>query len=142
MQELQAGSSHRFLLKALGEASGELRNLLYTGAFGGELREGEGVDAGWCLLAVAVHMRDVEHGVARQIETILRRPGSDLRHVDFDDIPLREDYEDADIEDAGRRLPLRPPRDLVSAVEHRGRGVGARRAASLPRQAPDHRDRP
>lgn len=95
----QAGSDPAFLLKALSEASGELRQTFYGVRRRQLLVPGDPPDEDWCLLALAVHMRDVELGVYRQLETIIhggREPA--IRHVDVDDIPLPEDYrhEEAD----------------------------------------------
>jgi DinB superfamily len=93
----QAGSDPAFLLKALGEASGELRQALYGLRRSVLLIPGEGQDDGWTLLALACHMRDVELGVYEQIEAILRGRGeAPIPHVGIDDIPFREDYEDED----------------------------------------------
>jgi hypothetical protein len=87
----QAGSDPSFLLKALGEAAGEL----HRGFFGIRerelLREGDGLDEGWCLLAIPYHLREVEQGILGQLETMLRAREPEIRHVDVDDIPFRED---------------------------------------------------
>ena len=91
----QAGSDPSFLLKALGEASGELRHLLEGLRRGVLLIQGQDPDHGWTLLGIACHMRDVELGVYEQIATIAGHRGEPrIEHVDIDDIPLREDYED------------------------------------------------
>ena len=101
----EAGADPSFLLKALGEANGELRRSLYSLPRRSLLLEGDGKDEGWCLMGIAVHLRDTEIGVAEQIETIINSPNSrtaepDLRHVDIDDIPLITDCADEDAEDA------------------------------------------
>ena len=101
----EAGADPSFLLKALGEANGELRRSLYSMPRRSLLLEGDGRDEGWCLMGIAVHLRDTEIGVAEQIETIINAPRSrknepDLRHVDIDDIPLIADCVDEDCEDA------------------------------------------
>ncbi len=93
-------SSDRFLLKALGEAAGELRSLLWSASERRAREPGEGPDEGWCLLAIAVHLREVERQTGRQFETILRRPFAPIGHVDLDDIPFPEDYEYASIDEA------------------------------------------
>lgn len=93
----QAGTDPSFLLKALGEASGELRQALHGLPRRALLAPGAGQDDGWCLLALAVHVRDVELGVHGQFETILRRRGEPaIPHVDIDNIPFPEDLEGED----------------------------------------------
>jgi hypothetical protein len=93
----QAGSDPSFLLKALGEASGELRHLLEGLRRKELLAEGTDPDDGWTLLGIACHMRDVELGVYEQIATIAGKGGEpEIVHVDIDDIPFRADYEDED----------------------------------------------
>ena len=95
----QAGSDPSFLLKALGEAAGELERSFY-GVPERELqREAEHPDEGWCLLAIPFHVRQVERGVQAQLQTILSTRRDDLKHVDFDDIPFREDYIEDDVEE-------------------------------------------
>ena len=93
-------SSDRFLLKALGEAAGELRGLLHPLRGRRARIPGEGLDEGWCPLAIAVHLRDVERAAGQQVEAILRRPYAPIRHVDLDDIPFAEDYARADLDEA------------------------------------------
>ena len=93
-------SSDRFLLKALGEAAGELRGLLHPLRGRRARIPGEGPDEGWCPLAIAVHLRDVERAAGQQVEAILRRPYAPIRHVDLDDIPFPEDYARADLDEA------------------------------------------
>ena len=99
MQEVRT-SSDRFLLKALGEAAGEVRGLLWSASERRARAPGERPDEGWCLLAIAVHLRDVERQTSQQFETILRRPFAPIRTVDLDDIPFPEDYEYVSIEEA------------------------------------------
>ncbi|MGK2964715.1 MAG: DinB family protein, partial [Tepidiformaceae bacterium] len=96
----QAGNSPAFLLKALGEASGELRRNFMGVRTRDLLRPGEGFDDQWCLMAIAYHMREVERGVGVQIDTILRSRDPEIRHVDLDDIPFAEDYRRTDEEEA------------------------------------------
>ena len=93
-------SSDRFLLKALGEAAGELRGLLHPLRGRRARIPGEGLDEGWCPLAIAVHLRDIERAAGQQVEAILRRPHAPIRHVDLDDIPFPEDYARADLDEA------------------------------------------
>ena len=93
-------SSDRFLLKALGEAAGELQNLLWSTGERRARAPGEGPDEGWCLLAIAVHLREVERQTGEQFEAILRRPYAPIRHVDLDDIPFAEDYRWVSMEEA------------------------------------------
>ncbi|HQW50653.1 MAG TPA: hypothetical protein PL082_01240 [Tepidiformaceae bacterium] len=95
----QAGSDPSFLLKAMGEAAGELQRAFY-GVSERELqREGTGTDEGWSLLAIPFHMRQVEQGIQRQLELMLNRREPEIRHVDLDDIPFREDYIEEDVEE-------------------------------------------
>ncbi len=96
----RAGADPSFLLKALGEASGELRQSLHGVRRSGLLIPGTGVDEPWTLLGLAAHVRDVELGVHEQLETILRHRGEPrLLHVGIDDIPFPEDYADEDEEE-------------------------------------------
>lgn len=95
----QAGSDPAFLLKALGEAAGELHRAFAAVSYREWHRMGEGDDEGWCLLAIPWHVREVEKGVYKQIETILSRRDPEIRHVDFDDIPFKEDYWEEDAEE-------------------------------------------
>ena len=94
----QAGTDPSFLLKALGEASGEFRNALYGIPRRALTLPGEGQDDDWSLLALAVHMRDVEIGIHRQLEAIVncRRGEPEIPHVDIDNIPFLEDVIDED----------------------------------------------
>lgn len=95
----QAGSDPSFLLKALSEASGELRRA-FEGVPGWLMeKRGTGNDEDWCLLAIAAHVRQVELGVQEQLLMMLHRREPEIRHVDMDDIPLEADYLDED-EDA------------------------------------------
>ena len=92
----QAGSDPSFLLKALGESSGDLRRSIDGLSRIELLRTGEGFDEDWCLLAIAVHLRDTEEGILEQVEAILSGREPEIRHVDLDDIPLPDVYRDAD----------------------------------------------
>jgi len=95
----QAGTDPSFLLKALGEASGELRQCLYGLSRPTLLVPCDDPDDGWSLLGLAAHMRDVETGVHEQLDAIVSAREPEIRHVDIDDIPFREDYEDEDEDD-------------------------------------------
>jgi len=95
----EAGSDPSFLLKALSEASGELQRAFYGLTPRQLMVPGVGQDDGWRLLAIPMHMRDVEKGVNRQYECILHRRESDIPHVDLDDIPFEEDYCEEDEEE-------------------------------------------
>ncbi len=95
----QAGNDPAFLRKALNEVGGELRNGLYGFSRRDMLREADGVDEGWSLLGIALHLLIVERGISRQYEAIIHARDPELRHIDFDDIPLREDVLAADEED-------------------------------------------
>ena len=95
----QAGSDPSFLLKALGEAAGELHRAFY-GMPDRELqRDADGPDEGWTLLAIPYHVREVERGIQGQLDTILSTREAEIRHVDLDDIPFREDYIEEDYEE-------------------------------------------
>lgn len=95
----QAGSDPSFLLKALGEAAGELERSFY-GVPERELQRAfEHPDEGWCLLAIPFHVREVERGIQGQLDTILTSRRDELKHVDLDDIPFREDYIEEDVEE-------------------------------------------
>jgi hypothetical protein len=95
----EAGSDPSFLIKALSEASGELRRSLYGLPRPALLAPGPDFDEDWCLLGIAAHMRDIEGGWQGQLDLMLRRREPELRHVDMDDIPFRVDYEDEDEEE-------------------------------------------
>jgi hypothetical protein len=95
----KAADDPRFLLKALGEASGELRRSIEGLPLGMLLEVASGADDGWCLMSIAVHMRNVERGTMSQVEGILSRPGDRIKAVDLDDIPLLEEYDDEDEEE-------------------------------------------
>lgn len=96
----QAGSDPSFLLKALGEASGELQRA-FQGLHPRQLTQpGRGQDDGWCLQAIPYHVRQTELGFLRQFEAIAgSRRESPIPHVDFDDIPFKEDYDETDEEE-------------------------------------------
>jgi hypothetical protein len=95
----QAGSDPAFLLKALGEASGELRRAIDGVPRRYLVLPGKDPDDCWTLLGILAHVRDVELGVSEQLETIIARRDAEIRHVGVDDIPFREDYEDEDEDD-------------------------------------------
>jgi hypothetical protein len=92
----QAGSDPSFLLKAMSEASGELRHCFMGLRHRQVLQPGTGVDEDWTLLGIAVHLRDTETGIIRQLETIMSAREPEIPHVDIDDIPLLDDYRDLD----------------------------------------------
>jgi hypothetical protein len=92
----QAGSDPSFLLKALSEGSGELRRCFYSLRRRELLRPSTGDDEDWCLMAIPFHMLQVERGVTDQFERMLSSREPEIRHVDLDDIPFREDYVEAD----------------------------------------------
>lgn len=92
----KAGSDPAFLVKAMGEASGELRQAISGLARRRLLIPGCDPDHGWTLLGILAHARDVELGVAEQIEAIISRREPPIPTVDLDDIPLLEEYEDED----------------------------------------------
>ncbi len=92
----EAGSDPAFLRKALGEAAGEIRQIL--GAFPRNMlvEPGTDQDDDWSLLAIAVHLRDCERGFLQQIESFFTHDNPRLRHVDTDDIPLPDDARSED----------------------------------------------
>ena len=93
----QAGSDPSFLLKAMGEASGELRHLLEGLRRRALLVPGTDRDEDWTLLGIISHVRDVELGAYEQIATIASKRGDpEICHVDIDDIPFLQDNEDED----------------------------------------------
>lgn len=94
-----AASNPAFLLKALGEGSGEIDRVFYGLDRRDVLEPGTGPDEGWTLLAIPYHLREVEHGVMQQIEVILSQRGAAIAHVDFDAMPWRELYCDESAED-------------------------------------------
>lgn len=94
----QAGNDPSFLLKALSEASGELRRAFYGLSRRELLVPGEDPDDGWTLLAIPYHLRQTEQGVLDQYHAILSHSGAEIAHVDLDDIPFEDDYRDEDDE--------------------------------------------
>ncbi len=82
-----AGSDPRFLVKALSEASGELRELLWGVPRSQLHRRGAPPDEDWTLAALAYHLCEVEDGVGRQLFIIFSGDEPEIPHVDFDDIP-------------------------------------------------------
>lgn len=95
----QAGSDPGFLLKAMGEASGELRRL-FRGLRRSECAAyGDAPDEDWCMRGIAFHVGQVEAAVGQRLASMVRRREPDIVHVDLDDIPLRQDYAEADEDD-------------------------------------------
>jgi hypothetical protein len=92
----QAGTDPAFLLKALSEVSGEVRQALYGFRRSELLEPADFPDDGWSLMAIARHMRDVERGVLDQVSQILNRREPEIPNVDMDDIPVRDELEDDD----------------------------------------------
>ena len=101
MREVRpAGQDPAFLLKALSEAAGELQRSFHGLRRAELLRRGDGFDDCWCLLSIAVHLRDVEEEAAEQFELMLDQREPDLRHVDLDRVPIESEYLDADEDEA------------------------------------------
>ena len=96
----QAGQDPSFLLKALSEAAGELQRSFHGLRRADLLRRGEGFDDCWCLLSIAVHLRDVEEDAQEQFELMLSRREPDLHHVDLDRVPIEPEYVNEDEEEA------------------------------------------
>jgi hypothetical protein len=82
-----AGSDPRFLVKALSEASGELRELLESVPRSQLHRRGAPPDEDWTLATLAYHLCEVEEGVGRQLGVLLTAREPVIPHVDLDDIP-------------------------------------------------------
>lgn len=100
MRELQqAGDDPSFLLKALSEAAGEVRRAFMGLDREALLRTGEGFDDAWCLLAIAVHLRDIEREMLGQFEAMLAFRDPAIPHVDMDTPPLQEGYVGEDEEE-------------------------------------------
>ncbi len=99
MRELrQAGDDAAFLLKALSEAAGEVRSAFLPLGREALLRPGEGFDDAWCLLAVAVHLRDIERETQGQLEAMLSLREPAIPHVDMDAPPLFAEFAGEDEE--------------------------------------------
>lgn len=81
------GESARFIVKALNEAAGELRELFWALPADVLSRECPPPDDGWSLAALAVHLREVEGSAYDRMRRILTEPGDELPPVDFDDVP-------------------------------------------------------
>ncbi|MBI2767510.1 MAG: DinB family protein [Chloroflexi bacterium] len=96
----QAGSDPAFLLKAMSEASGELRRCFSGLRRRQLLLPGKAADDGWTMLGIAVHLRDTELGIVGQLQAILSSREPEIANVDIDDIPFVEDYRDVDEEEA------------------------------------------
>ncbi|HXU25132.1 MAG TPA: hypothetical protein VN697_13980 [Tepidiformaceae bacterium] len=95
----EAGSDPSFLLKALSEASGELRRAFYGLRRRELMAPGSGMDEGWRLKAIPFHMRETERVALDQYRMVLAYPESEIEHNDLDDIPFEEDYRDEDEDD-------------------------------------------
>jgi hypothetical protein len=95
----QAGSDPAFLVKAVSEAAGELQRALFGVRRRELLLPGEGFDDCWCLLSVAVHMRDTERGLLEQLRALLSTRDGTLPHVDIDGVPIEADYASDDADD-------------------------------------------
>ena len=90
------GGVPAFLVKALGESAGELQRA-FLGLHPRVLTTpGTGLDEGWCLQAIPFHLLQTESGFIRQINAMFERVEGDIPHVDVDDIPFKQDYEDTD----------------------------------------------
>ncbi len=92
----RAGNDPAFLLKALGEAAGEASGLLSGVPRRFLLQKGTGFNEDWCLLSLAVHLRNVEQGFVRQLDAFFEQSVPRLRHVDTGDVPIEADYRHED----------------------------------------------
>lgn len=100
MRELrQAGNDPAFLLKALSEAAGEMRRAFFTISRSDLLRPGDGFDDCWCLMAVAVHLRDIERETLGQFEAMLALREPSIPHVDMDTPPTEDEFAGEDEEE-------------------------------------------
>lgn len=95
----RAGTDPSFMLKAMREASGEFRELLWGMRLGSLLAFGQPPDDDWTLMGIAYHLARAERVIAEQVERILTLPCPAIPHADLDDIPFFEDYEDRDEEE-------------------------------------------
>lgn len=95
----RAGSDPAFLLKAMSEAGGEFRHILAGERLGALLEPGPPPDDQWCLMGIAYHLQETEQRIMGQLEPMIQFRDPEIPHVDLDDIPFREDFEDADDED-------------------------------------------
>lgn len=94
-----AGNDPSFLLKALSEAAGEVRRAFFSLDHAALLLPGEGFDDCWCLLAVAVHLRDIERETIGQFEAMVAFRDPAIPHVDMDTPPPFESYAEEDEDD-------------------------------------------
>jgi hypothetical protein len=95
----EPGTDPEFVLKALGEAAGELRRALDGLPPKLMRRAGAPPDEDWSLVSIACHLRHTERGFARQVEAFFEAPGNArLEPVDLDDIPAVAETASADEE--------------------------------------------
>jgi hypothetical protein len=95
----RAGTDPSFMLKAMREASGEFRELLWGMRLGTLLQFGQPPDDDWTLMGIAYHLKSVERLIAEQVQLILTYPEPRIPHADLDDIPFFEDYDACDEEE-------------------------------------------
>lgn len=92
-----AGSDPRFLVKALSEAAGELRELLWSVPRSALSLRGVPPDEDWTLATLTYHLCVVENQLRQQLTALISEREAVLSHVDFDDIPERGAVEGLDV---------------------------------------------
>tara|TARA_B100000470_G_C19768306_1_gene381732 strand:+ start:1001 stop:1483 length:483 start_codon:yes stop_codon:yes gene_type:complete len=96
LRQSTARNNSAFFLKALFESSGEIEKILFVG----DQYHYYDSTSDSSILAVSVHLGDVEIGIAEQIRTIKKRTGQILQHVDLDASPLESDCAATNIDNA------------------------------------------
>ncbi len=91
-----SGESARFIVKALNEAAGELRELFWTLPASVLRRECPPPDDGWSLAALATHLCEVESSAYDRIRSMLAGATEELPPIDFDDLPEAVDHDPLD----------------------------------------------
>lgn len=92
----RAGTDPSFMIKAMSEASGELRELMWGLRRATLLQEAPAPDDGWTLMGIAYHLNHVEKAVAEQVQMILSLRDPEVPHAPLEDIPFPGDYDGCD----------------------------------------------
>ncbi len=95
----RAGADPSFMIKAMREASGEFRELMWGMRLGTLLQTGRTPDEDWSLMGICFHLNQVEGAIGDQIERIITMREPTIPHADLDDIPFPPDYDDCDEEE-------------------------------------------
>jgi hypothetical protein len=95
----RAGADPSFMIKAMREASGEFRDLMWGMRLGSVLQRGQPPDEDWSLMGIAYHLNAVEGVIGEQIERIVSMREPTIPHADLDDIPFAGDYDECDEEE-------------------------------------------